>query len=246
MTIDNRLKLFLVLMGGFITALIVGDIVGGKLTEATVLGQTFTISIGMIPFPITFLLTDLLNEFYGKRAAGLVTWIGFGCAVFAFTIITVSVGVPFAAFTFAPDYTGVNKAAFDNVLAGSQRILIASMFAYLAAQFTDIAVFQFIKRVTRNRFLWLRATGSTVVSQLIDTVVIQTIAWYGVLPVSKIANIAVSSYIVKVVVAVALTPLIYGGHTLVERFLRIAPVRLDAAGEQEPEPLSATPGEGPA
>src|SRR3954453_23568151 len=107
MNFDNRLKLFLVLLGGFVTALVVGDIIGGKLTDATVFGHTFTISVGMIPFPITFVLTDILNEFYGKRAARIVTWIGFGMGVFSFAIITASVLVPFAPFTFAADYQGV-------------------------------------------------------------------------------------------------------------------------------------------
>src|SRR4051812_78766 len=106
MNFDNRQKLFLVLLAGFVTALVVGDIIGGKLADVTVLGHTYTISVGMIPFPITFVLTDLLNEFYGKRAARLVTWIGFGMGVFAFAIITTSVQIPFAPFTFAADYTG--------------------------------------------------------------------------------------------------------------------------------------------
>ena len=237
MSFDNRLRLYLVLLATFVTSLLVGDIIGSKLTQVTVFGQAFTISVGMVPFPVTFLLTDLLNEFYGKRAARQVTWIGFAMALLAFAFIFVSVAIPFAPFTFGPDWKGTNQQAFDTVFAGSQRILVASVIAYLASQFTDIAVFHVLKKRTQGRYLWLRATGSTVVSQLIDTAVIQTIAWYGLLPVAEIFNIAVSSYAVKLVVAVALTPAIYAGHAIVERTLEIRPVVLDDDGNPVPEPL---------
>lgn len=240
MHFDNRLRLYLVLNGLFVTSLIVGDIIGGKLTQVTVAGHPITISVGMIPFPITFLLTDILNEFYGPRAARQVTWIGFGAALFAFAIITVAVFVPFAPFTFAPTWEGMNEASFDNVFAGSQRILFASMVAYLVGQFTDIAVFNGLKRLSQNRFLWLRATGSTVFSQLFDTVVVQVVAWYGLLPVREIVGIALASYAVKLVAAIGLTPLIYAGHALVERVLRIQPIVLDANGDPvEVEPVVA-------
>lgn len=225
--LDTRSKLLLTLAGLFITALLVGDIIGGKLFAA---GAT-TLSVGIIPFPITFLLTDLLNEFYGKRVARVVTWVGFGMAVFAFTIITIAVLLPFSDVTRAADWKGITQPAFDTVFAGSQRILIASMVAYLFAQFADIWVFNKVKTATHGRFLWLRATGSTLVSQLIDTAVIQTLAWQGTLDASTLINLIASSYGVKVLVAVGLTPVIYMGHAVVERVLGIAPVKLDEHGE---------------
>ncbi|MBL8936099.1 MAG: queuosine precursor transporter [Archangium sp.] len=225
--LDTRSKLLLTLAGLFITALLVGDIIGGKLFAA---GAT-TLSVGIIPFPITFLLTDLLNEFYGKRTARVVTWVGFGMAVFAFTIITIAVLLPFSDVTRAADWKGITQPAFDTVFAGSQRILIASMVAYLFAQFADIWVFNKVKTATHGRFLWLRATGSTLVSQLIDTAVIQTLAWQGTLDASTLINLIASSYGVKVLVAVGLTPVIYMGHAVVERVLGIAPVKLDEHGE---------------
>ena len=125
-------------------------------------------------------------------------------------------------------------------MSGSRRILFASMCAYVIAQLTDIALFHAIKRRSKNRLLWLRATGSTVVSQLIDTIVIQTIAWWGLLPFERIANIAVTSYAVKLLVAIGLTPLIYAGHALVERRLGLSPVRIDDEGvELTPAPPAA-------
>jgi queuosine precursor transporter len=229
--IDRRLTLFLSLTAVFTTSLVVGDLIGGKLIETSLFGTTITLTVGMIPFPVTFLLTDIINEFYGKRAARTVTWVGFGMALFAFALIAIAVWVPIAGFTHEPGWEGVKEESFRNVFSGSQRILAASMVAYLTAQLIDVAVFHFLKRRTQNRFLWLRATGSTAVSQLVDTIVIQIIAWYGLLPASKIFSLAVSSYGVKLLIAIGLTPAVYGGHLVLERFLGIAPVKLDETGE---------------
>lgn len=229
--LDTRGKLFLTLSALFVSALLVGDLIGGKLFEANVLGFTVRYSVGIIPFPITFLLTDLLNEFYGKRAARVVTWVGFGMALFTFGIITLAVALPWDPVTQAPDWTGITQPAFDNVFAGGQRILAASMVAYLAAQFVDIAVFAKVKAVTGGRLLWLRATGSTLVSQLIDTALIQTLAWVGLLPMEKVLSLIVASYVTKLVVAVGLTPAIYAGHAVVERWLEIPPARIGEDGE---------------
>src|SRR5258706_5155626 len=161
--LDKRHKLFLVLAGIFITCLIVGDIIGGKLVETSVFGFQFTTTVGMVPFPVTFLLTDVLNEFYGQRAARFITLVGFGMAVLSFSFILLSATVPFASMTRAPDWTGVNEAAFNNVFLGSMRMIIASLCAYLVSQFVDIGVFHLLKRATSGKLLWLRATGSTAV-----------------------------------------------------------------------------------
>ncbi|RYE81323.1 MAG: VUT family protein [Myxococcales bacterium] len=237
MTLDRRAQLFAFLLGIFVTSLLVGDIIGGKLIEVGLLGSPRIVSVGMIPFPVTFLLTDILNEFYGQKAARLVTLVGFFMAVFAFVLIAVA-GVPaWATLTREPGYPGMVEASFVNVFAGSQRILLASMVAYLFGQFLDITIFNLLKRLTSNRYLWLRATGSTLVSQLVDTVVIQYLAWTGTLTAVKLVELVSTGYTIKLLVAVALTPLIYAGHALVERVLGIAPVRLDARGE----PISPGP-----
>jgi queuosine precursor transporter len=225
--LDRRIQLFVALAATFISCLLVGDIIGGKLLQLDDAGR-FVISLGMVPFPITFLLTDLLNEFYGKQAARFVTWVGFTMALLAFGIIQIGTELPPAPFTLATDWTGTRPEAFDNVFGGSKRILFASMVAYLSAQLTDISVFNALKRRTGGRMLWLRATGSTVASQLLDTVVVQVIAWWGVLDLQTIGTLVVTSYLVKVGVAVGLTPLIYAGHALLQRWLKIQPVQLDA------------------
>ncbi len=226
MNLDRRIQLFVVLTATFISCLLVGDIIGGKLLQLDETGR-FVISLGMVPFPITFLLTDLLNEFYGKRAARFVTWTGFMMALLAFGIIQIGTELPAAPFTLAANWNGTRPEAFDNVFGGSKRILFASMVAYLSAQFTDIALFNALKRRTQGRMLWLRATGSTVASQLLDTIIVQFVAWLGLLQLEEIGRLILTSYLVKLGVAIGLTPLIYAGHALVERWMGLKPVPLD-------------------
>jgi hypothetical protein len=152
-------------------------------------------------------------------------------ALFAFAAIYLVLGIDWAPLTRASDYRGTVESSFNNVFGGSQRILLASMVAYVIGQLIDIAVFHLLKRRTHNRMLWLRATGSTVVSQLVDTVVFQCIAWAGVLPPGVITGLILTSYAVKLLVAVGLTPIIYGVHALVERWLGLKPLVLGDDGE---------------
>lgn len=229
MQLDTRGRLFLTLAALFVTSLVVGDLIGGKLMAVPFFGTTQLLSVGFIPFPITFLLTDLLNEFYGKQAARTVTLVGLGMAVFTLVVITIAVAVPFHPVALAPEWKGVTPAAFDAVFASGTRILIASMVAYLFAQLLDIAIFHRLKRLTSGRMLWLRATGSTVVSQLLDTVVIQALVWSDNLDVPKLVGLIVASWLGKLLIAVLLTPLIYAGHALVERVLGIAPMSHEAS-----------------
>ncbi|CAM3364647.1 queuosine precursor transporter [Corallococcus sp. ZKHCc1 1396] len=240
MNLDRRIQLFMVLAGVFITSLVVGDIIGVKLFEVHLGSMPVVLSAGMLTFPVTFLLTDILNEFYGKRAARFITWVGFFMAIFTFAVIAVAVRVEWAPMTLEKGYGGTVAGSFNNVFAGSQRILMASMVAYLVGQFADIGMFNLLKRTTNNRMLWLRATGSTVVSQLIDTTVVQYIAWTGVLPHDVIVKIIYSSYAAKLLVALGLTPLIYLGHAFVERKLGIAPVVLGPDGEPVSLPSSTS------
>lgn len=223
MFLDARHKLFLALTVTFCTCLVVGDLIGGKLVSGELFGFRFTTTVGMLPFPVTFLLTDVINEFYGKRSARVVTFLGFYMAALTFFLVLVAASIPIAELTRAPDWTGVTEAGFQQVFVGSLRMLGASLVAYLTAQLTDIAVFAALRRVSQGRHLWLRATGSTVVSQAIDTLAITLVAWAGLLPVSEMVRIMVSAYTLKLVIAVGLTPLVYGLHALIERNLGILP-----------------------
>jgi uncharacterized integral membrane protein (TIGR00697 family) len=234
--LDTRSRLYVALTTTFVTCLVVGDIIGGKLVETTIAGYPFTITVGMIPFPVTFLLTDLLNEFYGQRAARFATWVGLCMALLSYAVIFVAAWLPIADLTRSPRWLGVNEQAFQRVFMSSQRMILASLTAYVIAQLVDISVFHMLKRGTGNRFLWLRATGSTVVSQLIDTLTVSLVAWTGLLDARHIVVIIVSSYVMKLLIAIGLTPLVYAGHAFIERVFKLEPVavpsRVAALGDE--------------
>jgi uncharacterized PurR-regulated membrane protein YhhQ (DUF165 family) len=124
LVLTPRVRLFVILAAVFMTCLVVGDIIGGKLIETHVFGQAFTLTVGMIPFPVTFLLTDVLNEFYGKRAARFVTLIGFGMAMLSFAFILLAGAIPIAPLAQEPGWKGVTEGSFANVFLGSQRIIL--------------------------------------------------------------------------------------------------------------------------
>lgn len=225
--LDARTRLLLVLTATFVVCLVVGDLVGGKLVTVVPGALPVTVSVGMIPFPITFLLTDLLHEFYGRQVARLVTFVGLGMALLTYAVVFAAGALPIAELTRAPGFPGVTEDAFQRVFLASQRIIVGSLTAYLLAQLLDIAVFHALKRSTGARLLWLRATGSTALSQLVDTVVISVIAWWGILSPGAVLGVALSSYAIKLVVAVALTPAVYAGHALIERWAGMEPVPVE-------------------
>ena len=227
MVLDTRQKLFVVLTATFCACLLVGDLIGGKLISFSLFGLGFTTTVGMIPFPVTFLLTDVINEFYGKRPARFVTFLALAMALLAYVFIYTAASVPIAEMTRSSDWTGVREACFQNVFIGSLRMLSASLVAFLVAQLTDIAVFAALKRWSGSRLLWLRATGSTAVSQLIDTITITFVAWAGMMPLADILRIILSAYTMKIFIALGLTPLVYACHRVIEKHLGIPPAARD-------------------
>lgn len=221
-------KLFVCLVAVFVSCLLLGDIIGGK-TLRTPLGP---ISVGMVPFPITFLLTDVVNDFYGRRGARFLTIVGFCMALLAWCILQLGNALPIDASTY------FTQAEFAKIFGGSAQLFIASMIAYLIGQFLDIQVFQFWKALTQSKHLWLRATGSTLLSQIVDTVVINVVFWMwsaAADPDSFLGKMSTSDrwswvfakivreYVIKLVVAVLLTPAVYAIHAFVVRVLRIDP-----------------------
>ena len=244
MKLDARMTMFMTLVGVFLTCLIVGNLIGGKLTHLHLFGREWVISVGEIPFPLTFIITDLINEFYGRKTARRVSLLG--VAMIGLTVLIIQLANQ--AAWFPPAYTDPNWSksnmtpfAFDNVFMNAVTIQIASMFAFLTAQYVDIGVFFLVKKATGDRYLWLRATGSTAVSQLIDTVLIVWIAFgfdYGgafpfvhrsPMSFDVITTIIVTSYLVKVTVAVLVTPVIYALHELIERVWHLHPLPADVA-----------------
>ncbi len=212
---DARQKLYLYLCGVFLTALLIGDTIGSKLFTMNIpLGFTTvhaTLSAGAIWFPITFLLTDVINEFYGSEGARSVTFLGFWMALIAFAILYAARKIPAAPFS------PITQDVFDNVFGNANRIFFASLAAYLIGQLVDITVFQFAKRLTQSKHIWLRSTGSTLISQLIDTVLVTYIAFLGKVASPQLRQMIVTSYAVKVVLAIGLTPIIYAMHGFIHR-----------------------------
>lgn len=228
-------KLFVCLSAVFVSCLLLGDVIGGK-TISTPLGP---ISVGVIPFPVTFLLTDVVNDFYGRKGARFLTLLGFAMAVLAWVVLQLSTVVP------AHDSTYFTQEEFSKIFGGSAQLFVASMIAYLLGQFLDIHVFQFWKALTQSKHLWLRATGSTLLSQIVDTVVINVVFWQWTAvadPTSFLGKMASDErtawivskigreYGIKVVVAMLLTPVVYAVHAFVIRVLGVAPARHETKG----------------
>jgi uncharacterized integral membrane protein (TIGR00697 family) len=226
---DASQKLFIYLGAVFVSCLLLGDVIGGK-TIATPLGP---ISVGILPFPVTFLLTDVVNDFYGRKGARFLTFLGFWMAVLAWVVLQLSTWL-------APDQsTYFTQVEFSKVFGGSAQLFVASIVAYMIGQMLDIHVFQFWKALTESRHLWLRATGSTIVSQLIDTVTINVVFWSWTAASDKTSFLGQLSpamrwqwiylkisreYIIKLVVAILLTPVIYALHGAIVRALKIEPM----------------------
>lgn len=203
---------FLVLAGFFITNAIVAELIGGKLVNFFGL---FTQSIGIIFWPVVFILTDLINEHYGKKGVRKLTFITVGLIAYMFILISISINI--RAVEFSP----VSDEAFEQVFGQSRWIIVGSIIAFLVSQLVDVYIFWLFRNKTGSRLIWLRATGSTVISQLIDTFLVQFIAF--VLPGKWAFNEFVVNaswgYSFKLLIAFCLTPLIYVGHFIINKFL---------------------------
>lgn len=209
---SRRDRVFLVLAGIFITHALLGELIGGKLFTA----WGWVMSIGVIPWPVVFVTTDLVNEYYGPAAVRRLTIMAVGLIVYAFALLLVCMQVT------AAEISPVSDAAFDMVFGQSMWIIVGSLFAFALSQMLDAMVFVVLKKRTGQRLLWLRAVGSTVFSQLVDTFVINGIAFglSGKLTSGQVVELSVTNYGYKFIIAIATMPVIYAGHGLMERYLR--------------------------
>jgi queuosine precursor transporter len=203
---------FIILAGFFVTNAIVAELIGGKLVQFFGL---FTQSIGIILWPVVFVLTDLINEHYGKQGVRKLTYITVGLIIYTFVLL--SIGINIKAVGFSP----VNDEVFNTVFGQSQWIIVGSVIAFLCSQLVDVYIFWLFRNKTGGKLIWLRATGSTIVSQLIDTFLVQYIAFVlpGKLAYDKFIKIAAQGYFFKLLIAFCLIPLIYVGHFAINKFL---------------------------
>jgi uncharacterized integral membrane protein (TIGR00697 family) len=228
-TMSVQQRLYVWLTAFFVTCLIVADLIGIKLFKIGPVEHT----CGMLTFPVTFLLTDLINEYYGKKAARRVTFIGLVMALFVFVMLNIAQEMPFLDKPY-----NVKPEHFNAVFGSAKVMYIASLCAYLVGQLCDIWVFHRLKRFTGGRLLWLRATGSTVLSQMVDSFFVSYIAFNlgrRLFPsddtppaaMADVLTIAATGYLLKFVLAIAITPLIYAGHAVMHRTFGLAPLPAD-------------------
>lgn len=198
-------RIYLILAALFISSLVASNLIFQKFFYWNPFGLfRFEISVGILPYPITFLITDLISEIYGKKRANEVVVAGIFASVFSMLIIYVANEVP------AIEASPVNDSLFAKVFGLSPLAVLASMLAYLSAQFIDIRIFHFWKDFTKGKHLWLRNNFSTFSSQFIDTLtVLLLLCSFGVLPWSMFNGLLLSGFLFKVVVAALDTPLLY-------------------------------------
>lgn len=203
--------LFTVLAGFFITNAVVGELIGGKLIQI----GPFTMSIGIIPWPVVFLTTDIINEYFGKKGVRRLTLMTAGLIIYTFILLLAGMSIK------ASGISPVTNEQFHGVFGQSMWIITGSIIAFLASQLIDVLVFWLIRQRTGKRMIWLRSTGSTVISQFIDTFIVSGIAFWlpGKLSFTDYMNMASTGYFMKLMIALALTPMIYVGHAIVHRYL---------------------------
>lgn len=224
-TLNKSQWLFVFLAGLFITNAVTAELISNKLIEIPLninlfgneLGPFVTI-VGILPWPVVFLLTDLLNEFYGYKAVKRLSWITAILIAYCFIIVGLAIQIPAVEIegsTLSDDYS------FNKVFGQAQMVIVGSICAFLVSQLLDALLFKWIKSKTGSRYIWLRSTGSTVVSQLIDSYIVLYIGFVlpGSLSFSDFMTIAPTNYILKLIIAILLTPLIYLGHYLIKKYV---------------------------
>jgi len=203
MTLRDRL--FLILAGIFIASLVSCNLIFQKFFSWTPFGlYTFEISVGILPYPITFLVTDIISELYGKRKADQVVISGLVASVFVSLLVLLANAVP------QTSWSPVSNETFSAVFGLNGPAVFASMVAYLSAQFIDIRIFHFWKKMTNGRHLWLRNNGSTIASQLVDTgAVLLLLCSFDVIAWERFGGLLVNGFLFKMLIALLDTPLFY-------------------------------------
>ncbi|RKN79570.1 queuosine precursor transporter [Ulvibacterium marinum] len=223
---DKKLayQIYLYLGALFITSLVVSNLIFQKFFYWNPFGKIelfgaplFEISVGVLPYPVTFLITDLISEIFGKKKANQIVTAGIFASFFSMGFIYISDAVP--AIPSSP----IDDALFEKVFALSPVAVLASMLAYLAAQYVDIAIYHFWKKLTKGKYLWLRNNFSTFLSQFIDTfTVVGLLCIFGVLPWSLFYGLVISGFIFKIFIAFLDTPFLYFFVYLIRRRFKLA------------------------
>ena len=210
--LSNRREIaFMVMAGIFITSAIVAELISCKIVDIGI----YPIIAGIVPWPIVFLLTDVMNDYFGKKAVKRLSWITCGLIAFCFLIVFIAVKLPTA--TGSP----VTSEQFNLIFSGSLPIMIGSITAFILSQLLDVRLFELFNRLTKGKMIWLRSTGSTVVSQLVDSYTVLLIGFLlpGAITFEQFLLFGITGYVTKLVIAVLLTPLVYVMHAIAKLLL---------------------------
>ena len=197
------IHLYLILTALFVAALVTCNLIANKFITIDLGFKEFVISAGVLPYPLTFLITDILSELYGRKKTNLVVLSGFVASILVLVIL--QLGKIFPAIGESP----VSDGIYNQVFANSWRVISASMVAYIVAQLVDVRLFHFWKDLTAGKHLWLRNNASTILSQLLDTTLVVLVLFIGVLPINKLLGFIVDGWFFKVICALIDTPILY-------------------------------------
>lgn len=235
---DKPTRLFVLITAFFVANALIAECIGGKLfslesvfgmkpSDFTLFGEphlSYTLTCGVLLWPLEFVVTDIVNEYYGQKAVKRISLTAVGLIIYAFVMFYVAIHAPASDFwVHSKEGQGVPnmQSGFDAIFGQGMWIIIGSLVAFMVSQLVDVFVFHKIKERTGNKMVWLRATGSTVVSQLVDSFIVLYIAfklgndwsWQRVLAVCLV------NYSYKFVMALVLTPVIYWAEGLIDRYL---------------------------
>jgi queuosine precursor transporter len=233
---DRPTKLFLGFTAFFCCNALIAEAIGTKLfslekligvhpANFTMFGQSglaFTLTCGVLLWPFEFVITDIVNEFYGPKAVRRISITAVILISYAFLMYFLAIAIPPAdVWINSSSKQGVENIqnSFSAIFGQNMRIIVGSLVAFLVSQVVDVTVFHQIKKKTGNRYLWLRATGSTLVSQLVDSYIVLFIAFSGIFNWQQILAIGMMNYFYKFIVAILLTPLIYFIEKRIENYV---------------------------
>ncbi len=236
-------RLFLLLGGFFIANALLAEFIGIKIfslekllgkepLSMTLFGVTdlgFNLTAGVLLWPVVFVMTDIINEYFGKKGVRFLSWLTVGLILYAFVMAGLAIHVPpndwWQSLSGLRDEGSQSlpdmDLAFRRVFGQGMWIIAGSVIAFLVGQLVDVTVFHRIRRITGEKKVWLRATGSTLVSQFVDSFIVLIIAFYigADWDLVRVLAIGVVNYAYKFTMAILLTPVIYGGHFLIDRYL---------------------------
>ncbi|RZS92306.1 queuosine precursor transporter [Aquimarina brevivitae] len=219
-TEENKIafRLYLILAALFISSLVASNLIFQKFFYWDFFSlYTFEISVGILPYPVTFLITDIISEVYGKKKANQVVTAGIFASLFSLLIIYTASEVP------ATPWSPINDQTFTRVFGATAIAVFASMMAYLFAQYIDIQIYHFWKRITKGKHLWLRNNFSTFSSQFIDTMtVLLLLCSAGIINWDKFGVLLLNGFLFKVLVAALDTPILYLAVFFIRKKFKLA------------------------